>query len=153
MLTTILAFFSTFTGQASAVAVGLWILGTFGKSVWYQKIREAIGRGAEAAGVAVSALGTSKLKSLWNPIETVICDFLFFAVEQFAVGLRKDDPEKMEVQLARLESVGSQSRADAIAVKLGGYEATQPHRDKNDAVVMAQAVASAEEGNRERLKG
>src|SRR6187549_3832552 len=63
---TVLAFFATGTGQTAMVAAALWALGCFGKSAWYEKFREALGRGAEAAGVAVSALGNSKLKLLWD---------------------------------------------------------------------------------------
>jgi hypothetical protein len=154
MIETILAFFGTMGGKATLVSLGIYVLSLFGNSVWYSKIREAIGRGAEAAGVALSALGSSRLGFLWNPTEKVLCDFLFFAVEQFAVGLRKDNPKKLEAQLERLESVGSQTRADALAVKIAGYEAAQePPRDASDAEVMAQAVAAAEAGNQERLKG
>ncbi len=149
---TILAFIATTGGKATLISTAVWIFSLFGKSVWYGKLREAIGRAAEAAGAALSALGSSKLKFLWNPTEQVLCDFLFFAVEQFAVGLRKDNPEKMERHLERLESVGSQSRADAIAAKLGALEAAQePPRDKNDAEVLAAAVASGEGATATRL--
>lgn len=149
----ILGFFATLKGQAVLVSLGLWLLGTFGKSTWYQKLREAVGRGAEAAGAAVSALGTSRLKGLWNPIERVICDFVLFAAEQFAVGLRKDNPEKMEEHLVRLEQVGSQTRADAVAVRLAALEEElAPPRDKSDAEVLAQAVAAGEASTAQKLK-
>lgn len=153
MMETILAFLGTTAGKGTLVSLGIYVLSLFGNSVWYGKIREAIGRGAEAAGAALSALGGSKLGFLWNPTEKVLCDFLFFAVEQFAVGLRKDNPEKMERQLERLESVGSQSRAEAVAKQLAEAVAAQePPKTKTDAEVMAQAVAAAEAGNLERLK-
>lgn len=155
MLETILAFFGTGAGKGILVSLGIYVLSLFGNSKAYAKAREYIGRAAESAGAGLSAFGSSKIgKVLWDPTEKVLCDFLFFAIEQFAVGLRKDNAEKLERQLERLESVGSESRADAIAVKLAGYiEAQQPPRDKSDAEIMAQAVAIADAGNQERLKG
>jgi hypothetical protein len=126
----------------------------FGKSAWYAKIREAIGRGSEAAGVAVSALGASRLKRLWNPIEDVACDFLFFAVEQFAVGLRKDNPEKMQAQLDRLESVGSETRAAALREKLNQLDETpRPLPNPRDADMLAAAMAVGEANTQSRLEG
>lgn len=151
MIETVLAFFATGAGKGVLISLGIYILSLFGNSVWYGKAREAIGRAAEAAGVGLSALGGSKLGFLWNPTEKVLCDFLFFAVEQFAVGLRKDNPEKMGRQLERLESVDSQARAAALAAKLATIP--PPPRDKSDAEVMAQAVATMDAGNQERLKG
>ncbi len=108
-------------------AAAVYVLGLFGKSASYKKVREAVGRVAMAAGVAVSAIGNSKLKILWNPIEQVFCDFLFFAVEQFAAGLRKDNPQKMEQQLGRLVDAGSITRADALAEKIYLLESTVPN--------------------------
>jgi hypothetical protein len=143
----------TLGGQIGLAATVVWAFGLFRSSVWYGKVREAVGRGAEAAGAAVSAIGTTKLKGMWDPIEGVICDFVLFAAEQFSVGLRKDNPEKMATHLDRLESVGSRSRADALAAKLGALETKQDTpKGPNDAEVLAQAVAAGDAAQAQHLK-
>ncbi len=154
MLETLLAFLGTMGGKATVVSLGIYLLSLLSNSEGYKKAREAVGRSGEAVGAAMSALGTSRLGFLWNPTELVFADFVLLFWERFGVGLRKDNKEKMERQLERLESVGSVTQAGAIAEKLKKFEAAQePIRDKNDAEVMAQAVAAAEAGNQERLKG
>lgn len=153
MMETILAFVGTTGGKATLISLGIYLLSLFSNSEWYKQIREAIGRGAEAAGVGLSALGNSKLGFLWNPTERVLCDFLIFSAEQFAVGLRKDNPKKLEAQLERLEDVGSVRRAEAVAKQMAiAVAAQEPIRDKSDAEVMAQMTATMQAGNLERLK-
>lgn len=117
MLATILAFLGTLGGKLTVGSLGLLVLGYFAKSIWYRKVREALGRSAYAAGVAVSALGNSKLKLLWNPLENVLTDFLGFLVEQFFAGLRKDNADKIEAHAERLAESGSETRAAALEEK------------------------------------
>ncbi|MEO7778501.1 MAG: hypothetical protein ABIY63_13295 [Fibrobacteria bacterium] len=151
-MSTILAFIATTGGKATLISLAVWIFSMCGKSAWYWKLRESVGRAAEAAGAALSALGTSRLKFLWNPTELVLCDFLFFAIEQFAVGLRKDNPEKMERQLDRLESVGSQTRADAMAVKIAALgKAPQVMETADDAAIAFQATFDANQSIKDKL--
>ena len=117
MLTSILAFFGTLGGKATLASLGILLLGYFAKTVWYRKVREALGRATYSAGVALSALGNSKLRLLWDPLENVLTDFLGFAVEQFFAGLRKDNPDKIEAHAVRLAEAGSETRAVALAEK------------------------------------
>lgn len=113
----------TLAGKAGLAALGVWALGLFAKSAAYRKVREWLGKAAYKGGAALSGLATSRLgKPTWGPVEAVLTDFLGFAAEQLLAGLRSDNAEKLEAHLERLEAVGSQTRADAIAVKLGKME-------------------------------
>lgn len=106
------------TLMAIAPIVAVYVLGLFRGSAPYRGLRSALGKFSENLGVQVSRLGNSKLKGLYEPIEDVFVDFWLFMGEQFAVGLRKDNPEKMLEHAERLYDVGSKTRLDGIINKM-----------------------------------
>jgi hypothetical protein len=146
MIATILTYLTASSVvPVAAGALLTYLLGLASKSQWYAKAREAVGRFSMAAGVGLSAIGASKLKFLWNPLESVLCDFILFAAEQFSAGLRKDNPEKMEQHLARLEDVGSVTRATALAAKIEALgRAPKPVQDAQDAAMFSRAFKAAD---------
>jgi hypothetical protein len=105
-------------GGVFGVAACLWVIGLFQGSKAYAGLRNALGKFSENLGRQVSRLGNSRLKGLYEPIESVAVDFFLFMAEQFAVGLRKDNQEEMAKHVERLEGVGSETRAAAIKAKL-----------------------------------
>ncbi len=158
MISTITAFFDTTAGQLGGAAVLAtvlgWILGKAAGSAAYKAARATVGRVASRAGEAVSAIGKSKLGSLSTPLEDVATDFVAFPVEQFFVGLRKDNAGKLEKQLDRLEDVGSQTRANGIAEKLKALGAPpRPLEDATDAGIAFRAAFTANESINEKLGG
>lgn len=92
----------------------LWILGKFKASDKYAAIRASIGTASSDFGAIVSKLGNSYLKVFWEPLETMFTDWFLFMAEQFAVGLRRDNPVKIQEQIGRLEGVGSTKRVEAV---------------------------------------
>lgn len=106
------------TGKVLAVTLILFALGMFRGSGPYKTVRNALGKFSENLGVAVSRIGNSKLKGLYEPLEALFIDYWLFMWEQFAVGLRKDNPEKMVEQVERLKGVGSETRIEGIKRKL-----------------------------------
>ncbi len=150
--------FASSVGKAGAAALGVtvlgWILGKASRSAAYVKARDTAGRTAERGGEAVSALGKSRLGGLWNPLEEVATDFGAFMVEQFFVGLRKDNPRKMEEQLERLQGVGSETRAKALEEKLDALGVTpKPLQDANDAAMFLRAFEAGDQSINDRLGG
>lgn len=149
---------STLGGQAILGTGGTLLLGLFLKSKMNKTFREAWGRVCEGAGVAVSAIGNTRLKILWNPLETWFLDYLAFGVEQFTVGLRKDNPAKIQDQLERVESVDSVTRAAALTEKL--YLLTEakpiplsnPGQDFQDAVVAHKLQRLGTESTQSKLE-
>jgi hypothetical protein len=123
------------------ITFGVYIIGLFSKSHAYTTIRTGLGKLMYGAGKAASTFGNSKLKVFWNPIEAVIADFILFAIEQFAVGLRSDNLDKLEAQLTRLKDVDSMFRAEAVENKLEVLRGTpKPLQDVHDAAIQARML-------------
>lgn len=102
-------------GGATALA---WILGKFNKSQAYIGFRNTVGTAAARAGELLSKLGNTRLGGLWEPLEFTLTDWILFSLEQFMVGLRKDNPAKIQAQIERLEGVGSETRVEALRKSL-----------------------------------
>jgi len=106
-------------GKTALSFIAVWILGKFSTSTPYKKLREWLGKSAEAAGVFIDGTLGSKLgRPIWNPLEKFLTDTLGFMVEQFLNGLRKNDLIAMAEQVERLEDVGSVARVKAIKANM-----------------------------------
>lgn len=122
----IIELFKNFHGfTAMGAMVSVFIIGLFRGSSAYKGIRNTLGKFSENLGLTVSRLGNSKLKGVYEPIEAVLIDFVLFMAEQFAVGLRADNLDKMAIQADRLEGVGSETRLQAIKSKMEDAVKTQ----------------------------
>lgn len=110
--------------SGGGATIALWILGKFKTSDKYAAIRDNLGQASESLGAMVSGLGNSYLKVFWEPLESVLTDWFLFMAEQFAVGMRKDNPVKMQEQVDRLDGVGSVTRMEALKKALEPKEAS-----------------------------
>lgn len=104
--------------MALTPVVAVYILGLFRGSAPYKGLRSALGKFSENLGHSISRIGNSKLKGFYEPIESVLIDFLLFMAEQMAVGLRKDNKEKLYDQAERLSGVESETRLKGILEKI-----------------------------------
>jgi len=137
-------FISGGAGMTITSVIAIWILGKFSTSTAYRRVRGTIGKACEAAGVLVDATLGSKLgRPIWNPIEKVLTDTMGLAVEQFCVGLRKNDVSAMADQHARLTDVGSQDRVAMIAKKMEAAIAQGREIPESDPVV-AKVLADSQ---------
>lgn len=109
---------SNFAAPAGA-ALMVYAIGMLSKSKAYTSTRNAGGRLAFTIGSSLSSAATSKIgRVVWDPIETIITDFVLFFVERFAAGLRSDNVVKLEAQVERLKGVGSVFQREALESKL-----------------------------------
>jgi len=99
------------TGTGATII--LWLLGKAKSSTAYTGFRATCGVGLYKAGSAISQFGNARLKGLYEPVESLVTDFLGFQVEQFFAGLRKDNPVALAAQVERLKDVGSENRLAA----------------------------------------
>ena len=137
-------FVSGGTGMTITSLIAVWILGKFSTSDAYRKVRAAIGKSCEAAGVFVDATLGSKLgRPIWNPLEKVLTDTLGLALEQFFAGLRKNDLGAMAAQKERLDDVGSVDRVAMIAKKMESAIASGADVPESDPV-MAKVLADSQ---------
>lgn len=156
MITMLTAFFGTTMGQvggsAAAATALAWILGKLSGFAAYQAARATAGRVLYRVGQGINKLGESRLGNLWAPLEDVATDWGYFLVEQFFAGLRADNVDKMEKHLDRLEDVGSESRAKAVAEKLATLgRMPEPLQTAQDAAIAAQAIATGDAATNDRL--
>ncbi len=149
---TVLAYLGIPSVKAALIAfapfIAIYVLGLFRGSTPYRGLRSASGKFSENLGSQVSRLGNSKLKGIYEPIEDVLVDFFLFMAEQFAVGLRKDNPEKMLDQAERLYDVGSKTRLDGIINKM--TEAVEEGEKISDPV-MKRALELGQDMTKDRL--
>ncbi len=108
------------------IAAALFILGLFKNSRAYVAVRDTLGVFSYNIGKAASAIGNSRLKGLYEPMEAVLVDWFLFMAEQLAAGLRNDNVEKLKVHRERLEGVGSETRLAAVEEKIQAVEACAP---------------------------
>ncbi len=101
-----------------SAAIALFVLGLFRNSKAYTAVRDSLGVASYNLGKSISALGNSKLKGVYEPIEAIVVDWFLFMAEQMGAGLRNDNVEKMQVYAKRLEGVGSETRKAAIDAKI-----------------------------------
>ncbi len=140
MIAMIMGLLASKTGTLAAGTLGvsmiLWGLGRIRNFQAFKSFREAWGRFAMGLGEVVSKIGNTRLKVLWQPIEDILCDLVLFFAEQFAVGLRRDNPEKIEKQIERLEEVESIARSRMLTKKLELLRYHAPSlRDAKDAAI------------------
>jgi len=144
----------TLGGNALIGSFLIAVVAIAGKSKAYKSIRESWGRACEAAGIGVSAIGNTWLKVLWDPIESMFLDFIAFGAEQFAVGLRKDNPAKLVAQLERLTEVDSKTRSAAIIEKIKSlpYVTDRPSLKPEQQAVFDRIQNEASESIESKLK-
>ncbi len=149
---TVLAYFGYSGVKAALIAfapfIAIYFLGLFRGSSPYRGLRVALDNFSETLGAQVSRLGNSKLKGIYEPLEDVLVDFFLFMAEQFAVGLRKDNPEKMLDHAERLCDVKSKTRLSAIIAKM--TEAVKSEEAVSDPI-MQKALELGRDMNKDRL--
>ncbi len=133
-------------------SIVVWLLGHLSNSLVGEALLAKAGRQAYRIGVATSDFGTGRLGPLWNPLEAFGTKWVRFLLDQYFAGLRADNPEKLQDELARLEAVGSETRAKGIAEKLATLAATpRPVRDADDAAIAFQATFDGNQSIKDKL--
>lgn len=128
MIESILSALLAMSGQQIALAGGAgalgftvfgWLLGKASNTAPYKACRAFWGRLCYRAGAGASKLTTGRFgATLVEPLEEITSDFVVLGVDQFFAGARSDNLKKLDKQLDRLQSVGSETRAKAIAAKM-----------------------------------
>lgn len=130
-----------------------WVLGKLTNSKTGGDILAKAMRQARRIGRAHSALGNSKLGPLWNPIETFGTTWIRSLLDEYFIGLREDNLDKLGEELERLEKSGSVKRSEAIRKRMEEV-ANRPDipPGKTNAEVLAAAVAAGEATTKARLE-
>ncbi|MEO7957883.1 MAG: hypothetical protein ABIW76_14445 [Fibrobacteria bacterium] len=132
-------------GSTIAGVVVTWILGRLTDSAFGGALLAKSMRQSRRVGRTLSVLGNSKLGPLWNPLETFGTTWVRSNMDEFFVGLREDNPEKLGEELERLEAAGSVTRAKAIAEKIEALGRTPPTvQTAQDAAMFSHAYQAAD---------
>lgn len=150
MIAAITAFLAAYAtpalGSLTAGAVLAWVLGRVTDSAAGQSLLAKSNRQSRRIGRMLSALGNSKLGPLWNPIERFGTTWLRSNIEEVFVGMREDNPDKLEDELARLKAVDSVTRAKGIAEKIEALgKLPAPMQTANDAAMFHRAFRFSDE--------
>lgn len=119
MMQFIMDFLCSDVAIPAGASLMVYAIGLLSQSKAYKSARNSTGRFAFRLGALLSMAAESKLgRIIWDPIETVITDFVLFFAERLASGLRSDNVSKLEAQVERLKGVGSVFQREAIESKL-----------------------------------
>jgi len=148
------AYVAPVLGPAFAGIIVTWILGRLTDSAFGGALLAKSNRQSRRIGRALSVLGNSKLGAFWNPLEKFATSWVRSNMEEFFVGLREDNVEKLGEELDRLEASGSVTRAKAIAEKIETLGKTpRPMQDAQDAAMFRKAFEAGDKSINERLGG
>lgn len=128
MIASILSSIMAMTAQELALAggkasIGLmvlgWCLGKASGTGPYKAARNWFWNRCGDVGTGISKLATSRFgHAVVDPLEDAAYDFFVGGLENLFAKLRADNLKKLDKQLDRLQGVGSETRAKAIAGKM-----------------------------------